>query len=305
MLLCNTLILSILVTLVHGHPASKRATVCNGHAELCGRSYGNVTFIGAHDSYATSKDPLALARDQSVDIPTQLSLGARLLQAQSHMQDGQLHFCHTSCALFDGGTVQAYLSTVKTFLDANPNEVLTFVFTNPEGVSMNNVWLPAFQASGMDKLAFVPPQQPMPQSVWPTLGEMIDSGKRVVTFIDAGADKANDTVNFLIPEFPNVWETPFDSTDKNFPCKVDRSSGPLPDNQHLYMINHFLDVDVFGADLPDELAAGTTNGVDSILADANGCTQFAAGRAPNFVLLDWIDEGDAFKAGNTLNGLPN
>jgi hypothetical protein len=24
--------------------------------------------------------------------------------------------------LFDGGTVQAYLSTVKTFLDANPNE---------------------------------------------------------------------------------------------------------------------------------------------------------------------------------------
>jgi hypothetical protein len=69
---------------------------------------------------------------------------------------------------------------------------------------MNNVWLPAFQASGMDKLAFVPPQQPMPQSAWPTLGEMIDSGKRVVTFIDAGADKANDTVNFLIPEFPNV-----------------------------------------------------------------------------------------------------
>lgn len=30
----------------------RRATVCNGHAELCDRSYGNVTVVGAHDSYA-------------------------------------------------------------------------------------------------------------------------------------------------------------------------------------------------------------------------------------------------------------
>ena len=24
----------------------KRASVCNGHAELCDRSYGNITFVG-------------------------------------------------------------------------------------------------------------------------------------------------------------------------------------------------------------------------------------------------------------------
>jgi hypothetical protein len=29
-----------------------RATICNGHAEFCSRSYGNVSFVGAHDSYA-------------------------------------------------------------------------------------------------------------------------------------------------------------------------------------------------------------------------------------------------------------
>ena len=29
-----------------------RATVCNGHEELCSRSYGNVSYVGAHDSYA-------------------------------------------------------------------------------------------------------------------------------------------------------------------------------------------------------------------------------------------------------------
>jgi hypothetical protein len=36
-----------------------RATTCNGHPELCNRSYGNVTFFGAHDSFAFSRDPLA------------------------------------------------------------------------------------------------------------------------------------------------------------------------------------------------------------------------------------------------------
>ena len=82
------------------HTSLSRATVCNGHTELCSRSYGNVTFLGSHDSFAFSKDPfaraalsfllsafmtkIAVARDQEVDIPSQLSLGVRLLQAQSH-----------------------------------------------------------------------------------------------------------------------------------------------------------------------------------------------------------------------------
>lgn len=50
--------------------------------------------------------------------------------------------------LFDGGTVENYLITVKSFLDANPNEVITFLFTNPEGLSVADVWKPAFDNSG-------------------------------------------------------------------------------------------------------------------------------------------------------------
>jgi hypothetical protein len=111
--------------------------------------------------------PSTVARDQEVDVPTQLGLGVRLLQAQVHLNNGVIHFCHTSehpanssafiycslptttgCALFDGGTVLAYLTTVKTWLDANPNEVLTLLFTNPEGLSIPGVWAPAFEQSG-------------------------------------------------------------------------------------------------------------------------------------------------------------
>lgn len=103
---------------------------------------------------------------------------------------------------------------------ANPNEVLTFIFTNPEGVSLPNVWQPAFQNSGIADLLYVPPTVPMKQSdvsgrshfsyfillthsKWPTLGQMIDSGKRIVVFLDTGAD-TDRSVPFILPEFEMV-----------------------------------------------------------------------------------------------------
>ncbi|KAJ6552991.1 PLC-like phosphodiesterase [Mycena capillaripes] len=282
---------------------TKRATVCNGHAELCNRSYGNTTFMGSHDSFAFSEDPFALARDQEVDIPTQLGLGVRLLQAQAHLNDGVIHFCHTSCALFDGGTVLAYLTTVKTWLDANPNEILSLLFTNPEGLSIPNVWAPAFEQSGIASLAYIPPTNPMPQAAWPTLGSMIDSGKRVVVYLDAGADGSDGgVVPYILPEFTMIWETQFGYTDASFPCSVDRISGSPAD--HMYMINHSLNIDIFGIVLSDPEQAGTTNGVASIVAHANGCVPFSQGnRLPSFVLLDFVNIGSGLAAVNQLNGL--
>jgi len=282
----------------------RRATVCNGHAELCNRSYSNVTVIGAHDSFAFSTDPLSLARDQEVDIPTQLQLGARLLQAQAHLNDGVIHFCHTSCLLFDGGPVVDYLKHVKTFLDGNPNEVVTFIFTNPEGLSVSEFWKPAFDDSDITPLAYAPPHLPMKNSEWPTLGEMIDSGKRVVVFLDNGA--APSQVNFILPEFDMIWETPFSVTDSNFPCRVDRISGPLSIADHSYMINHSLNKDLFGSGIivSDPLDAPTTNGMTSIMANVNGCIPFSgANRKPQFLLLDFVDIGQAFTAANQLNGV--
>ncbi|KAF8797822.1 PLC-like phosphodiesterase [Phlegmacium glaucopus] len=294
----------------------RRATVCNGHSELCNRRYSNVTFIGAHNSYGFSENPLELARDQEVNIPTQLRLGVRLLQAQSHVNqlDGLLHFCHTNSGsdyrfqlLFDGGTVLDYLKIVKRFLDGNPNEVLTLLFTNPEGQSVSDVWKPIFDSAGITPFVYVPPSVPINQSDWPTLGEMIDSGKRVVVFLDAGANTA--AVDFILPEFAMIWETPFSVTDPTFPCRVDRIHGPLPTEDHTYIINHSLNKDVIpigsgsGILVSDPIDAPTTNGADSILAHVNGCLPLGANRNPQFILLDYVDLGEGFNVANRLNGL--
>jgi len=103
----------------------------------------------------------------------------------------------------------------------------------------------------------------MTASQWPTLGEMIDSGRRVVVFLDAGADTS--VVNFILPEFEMIWETPFSVTDPTFPCSVNRISGPLSTEDHTYLINHSLNKDILGTGIivSDPLDASTTNGIPS------------------------------------------
>ncbi|KAF8518524.1 PLC-like phosphodiesterase, partial [Hysterangium stoloniferum] len=281
-------------------------TVCNGHTELCNRSYGNVRFT--HDSYAFSSDPLALARNQQVDILTQLVLGVRLLQAQSHMFNGVLHFCHTSMylLLFNGGTVADYLSKVKTFLDNNPTEILTLLLTNPEGVSVETVWDPIFQHSGIAALAYVPPSLPVKQSDWPTLGELIQMGKRVIVFMDFNSNTT--AAPYILPEFEMIWETPFDVTNSSFTCTIDRINGPLSQTDHMNLLNHYLDLGFLNdtITIPDFIDSNTTNSVSSLIAGSNACVSLNGNRNANFLMLDWVDIGDAFNASERLNmGITN
>lgn len=69
------------------------------------------------------------------------------------------------------------------------------------------VWAAAYAASGMDSYAYQPPSVPVDYSSWPTLQEMIDSGKRAVNFLAQNADMS--TAPYLLDEFSMIWETPF------------------------------------------------------------------------------------------------
>jgi len=283
-------------------------TACNGHPELCDRKYGNTTFLGSHDSFAVSPHWFALSRTQEVSLEDQMKMGVRMLQAQGRMHNGALHFCHTSCILFDGGTVEAYLLKVKKFLEENPREVMTFVFTNPEEVSVEKVWKPVFEKTGMDKLAYIPPQPVMGRDDWPTLREFIDSGRRVVVFLDKGADERKEPEKeYILPQFKMMWEDPHNPTDTSFPCNVDRTQGPLLPTDQLYLINHNLNVNIlpigWGLRLPARASSEATNNASSVVSHAYGCAgDVMEERNPNFVMLDFVNVGGGMKAVETLNG---
>jgi len=282
---------------------TRRATVCNGHAELCTRSYGNVTFVGAHDSYAIGTD---LGANQDQNLTRQLDDGIRMLQVQAHQQTTGVRLCHTNCIIHDGGLAVDYFTTVKSWVDANPNEVLSILIVNSDNLPPTT-WQSIFVSAGLDTVAFSPNSSALTFSEWPTLGEMIDSGKRVVTFLDTQADFSQ--VPYIIDEFSNMWETPFDVTENSYPCTVNRTNGDS--TTQLNLINHYLDkvISIAGIAVPapDTSALTVTNavsGTGSLGTEVNTCIA-AHTRAPNFLLVDFYEYGggSVFEVAASVNGV--
>ncbi|CAG8918497.1 unnamed protein product [Penicillium salamii] len=282
--------------------SSSTPSTCNGHSEYCTRSYSNITFVGSHDSPFVGPLP---QQNQNIDIKAQLDMGIRYLQAQTHhsvLDKKTLELCHTSCFLEDAGTLKKFLTTIKKWLDAHPNEVVTLLLTNGDSISISEFG-DTFSSSGITKYAYVPPSSPLAISDWPTMGDLISSGKRLVVFLDYGANTSQ--VNYIHDEFAYYFETAYDVTDASFSsCSIDRPPGALATGR-MGLVNHFLDIDIFGVKVPARDKAGTTNaasGKGSIGAQASLCAGLY-GRVPNVILADFVDKGEVIKAQNNLNGL--
>jgi hypothetical protein len=87
------------------------------------------------------------------------------------------------------------LTQIKDWTDANPNEVVTLLIVNSDGVSPTT-FASAFDSVGLTSKMYTPSSGTISKSSWPTLGSMIDSGKTVVSFLTTEADY--NTVNYLI-----------------------------------------------------------------------------------------------------------
>lgn len=183
--------------------------------------------------------------------------------------------------------MEEYLSTVKKWVIANPNEVITILFTNPDGVSIER-WNSALVNTSIVDLAFVPPKTPMSRADWPTLGEMIDAGKRIVLFLDAGADQAK--VPYLLDEFSQVSENPYNQLTTPFNCSLDRGTSPATS---LWLDNHTKDIEVLksGITIPDKDNLGLVNCVDGDTGVTRTARRCAAerGRTATFILVEYVD----------------
>lgn len=151
---------------------------CNGEDALCDRLYSNVTFVGSHDSAFVGD---LLADNQLVSVADQLSLGVRFLQAQTHDKDGTIEMCHTSCLELDAGSLADYLAPVKSFLDANANEVVTLLLTNGDDIAVAD-YATVFSSVGLEEYVFTPSGS-LALGDWPTLQTMIDNGTRLVVWM--------------------------------------------------------------------------------------------------------------------------
>lgn len=281
---------------------------CNNYPEFCNRTYGNITEVSAHNSPFVRANNAAA--NQALDVTTQLNDGIRMLQGQMHWNGSVPHFCHTSCDVLDVGPITDYLGTVYDWVSKHPYDIVTILLENGDYTAVEN-YVPFLEQTGLVQYAYTPPLIPMGINDWPPLSHFILTGKRVVFFMDYNANQT--AVPWILDEFSQLWETPFDPTDRSFPCTVQRP--PDISNQdaqnRMYLTNHNLnyDIDILGNSLlvPNIPLLNVTNNVSgygSLGVGAAACDQMW-NYPPKFLNVDYynIPNGTVFEVAAVYNNV--
>ena len=143
-------------------------------------------------------------------------------------------------------------------------------------------------AAGLDELAY----QPVVGQPWPTLGDMIRSGRRLVVMLEDGDGGA--AAPWLVNGFELTQDTPYTfPTIDSFSCATNRGPADAP----LFLLNHWLSG--FSALVT---SAQQVNVADVLLPRAQQC-EAERGQIPNFVALNYVAIGDGLRVVDELNGV--
>ena len=306
-------------------------TACDGHDELCDRTYDQVAFPATHNSMAAADQPGWFFAEQPDSIISQLDHGVRVLlidswygqetarpgviantdesrgaataEAREAFGDAAVesalrlrnatdltphgpiepYLCHSLCEL--GSTKWLpVMQQLRVWLDTHPREVVTLFIQDTVS--------PADTAEIVREAGLLPDvYTPPADGGWATLGSMIDSGHRLVVMQEEHG--GGTTYPWLLDGFQHVQDTPFlFRKPSEFSCAPNRGSLDDP----LFLVNHWI------SDVTAEVSnAARVNALDVLLPRLEEC-QAERGRIPNFVAVDFYDQGDLFAAVDALNG---
>ena len=277
--------------------ADYRVTACNGAVVLCTRPYDQVRNVTTHNAMSSAADGW-FGPNQNDDVPVQLASGVRALMLDTY-RAGDLtpagnpqvpgvdpdtgYLCHTLCGLGSQPLVEG-LAEITAFLDGNPGAVVTLII---ESYLDHDLTAAAFVAAGLDTYVFTP----LPGQAWPSLGELVQSGSRLVVMQDRAVDP---TYPWLLDVWAQSFETHFDNAvPEDFSCDPNRGD---PAND-LFILNHFL-TQIFGS---PALAEQVNH--DPLLTDRIVECETTHTAVANFVTVDFADIGDVSTAVEALNGL--
>ena len=261
------------------------AQPCNGYVELCDRPYDQVAFPGTHNANASTAYGYTLFNaNHNSTLTEQLEDGVRIMMLDVTYDGGQTMLCHGPCNLGSMPHLEG-LAELYDFLVAHPREVFTIIYQDSISVEdMEADWV----TSGMIDMVFAH----APGSAWPTLGEMIDAGTRVVVTAEAGGPPPA----WFHHVWDEAWDTGYSWTSiDEMTCDLNRGST----ENDLYLINHWVSTTL---GTPSEAEAANSNSFEVLSARLQQCWS-EAGQMPNFVAVDFYEDGDLFEAVAALNGL--
>ena len=167
-----------------------------------------------------------------------------MIQGETQWENGTFHNCHTSCELLNAGTLQSEMEVVANWVSRHPYDIVTWLIVNSDFRPVED-YVPVIRDSGLAPFLYEPDYVPQRRDQWPTLQDMIFSGKRVVMFMDYEANQSS--VPYILDEFSHMWETPFSPTNQSFPCTQQRPpklNQTKARDEYMYLANHNLNTAV-------------------------------------------------------------
>ncbi len=272
----STLIAAALI--IMSIPAKAEVLVCNGSSTLCDRRYNEVVFAGSHNAMS-SADAGWILPNHYLRIEKQLEFGVRALNLDIYVYAGEVYMCHSDCA-FGRRSLKDALSAVKRFMEDNPGEIITINFQDETRGEIDVACV--FEEAGLSEYA----SEHNTGEDWPTLREMIDSGKRLVVLGKSGYSRAP----WFLVESEHAWASPYYAeTVRQFEC------GAPEEGRQVYILSHFLTAPYAMPPL-----AAKANKKDIIVGRAARCWK-ETGRRPNIILFDFATVGDVVEAVSILN----
>lgn len=200
-------------------------------------------------------------------------------------------------------------------MDRNPNDVVTIIIVNADRASAS-VLHQHFVTADIIKYTYTPPQTTAAIEVWPTLQSLIANNTRLITFIADIDPSTTAAANapYLLNQFTFVFENPYEVTSAtNFTCVPDRpsdvrgSAAAAVASNRLSLVNHFLGISLaFGIIVPDVANARLTNSESGVVGNLGDHARDCAtlyGKQPNFLMVDFFDQGSAITTVDKLNGI--
>lgn len=262
---------------------------CNGHEVLCTKRYDELVYIMTHNSHAHLPVFSPLAANQGQTVTKQLEDGVRALNFKTYYTNNsncgpQNVYVYHGFEQLGCITFSSVLQEVKRFMVNNPNDILTI---HIEGSASVARMYDVFDDVGLTGYFHV---QTLGQP-WPTLGEMINSGKRLVLFTDRNN---NDDVVGFHHSWSFMVDHDYDAQQlSDFNCDWFRGDP----NGGLYLFNHFIT-----RLTPQEDSARVINTYDKLMGRINECLNYHS-RRPTFIHLDFYEHGDALRVVDELNGV--
>lgn len=284
--------------------------------------YDQTCFLTAHNAFSNVHEGWQRYMQQTLSIAEQLDFGVRAFMLDVHEQNGSLILRHGSgpfCALQRGffswiasfvkapnyKTLGDTLSIITQWMLMHPDEIITIFLENL--VANDKLAQEIRQIKGLAPLVMSLDDWDPAENKggWPTLQWMRDHNKRIVIFNE---DKTGTHFSKLSKieatkyPFYYLWhyviESQHGTLHKPALCTERSESHHYRKlNRQLFLLNYF------GRITRSSRMSIKYNSYENLSAVVKLCQKkgMASGKAPNFIALDFIDEGNALRLINEIN----